>query len=167
MSYSRRQINTVSKSHRMKGIYRRITNAILDSRQPLCSNPNPPPSWNEDLVGARRCAGYHQRGAAIMPEGALPFQYAEEKSSTGMTAMAGLGAYLDMMYLWESVRRHVVMKRGGQGWTDSQMITSLLLLNVVGGESVDDLDVLEGDEGLGGCWGEWRLTVCVAVSEKR
>ncbi len=60
-----------------------------------------------------------------MPQGALPFQYAEERSSTGMTAMAGLGVYLDMMDvsgLWESVRRHVGMKEKGQGWTDAQMI---------------------------------------------
>ena len=45
-----------------------------------------------------------------MPQGVLPFQYAAERSSTGMTAMAGLGVYLDMMAaagLWESVRRHV------------------------------------------------------------
>ena len=45
-----------------------------------------------------------------MPQGVLPFQYAEERSSTDMTAMAGLGVYLDMMAaagLWESVRRHV------------------------------------------------------------
>ena len=42
-----------------------------------------------------------------------------------MTAMAGLGVYLDMMDvsgLWESVRRHVGMKEKGQGWTDAQMI---------------------------------------------
>ena len=41
------------------------------------------------------------------------------------------------------------IKRMSQGWTDIQMITSLVLLNVAGGESVSDLDVLEGDEGLG------------------
>ena len=87
-----------------------------------------------------------------MPQGALPFQYAAERSSTGMTGMAGLGVYLDMMHaagLWESVRRHVGIKEMGQGWTDAQMITSLILLNVAGGESVSDLDVLESDEGLG------------------
>ena len=87
-----------------------------------------------------------------MPQGVLPFQYAAERSSTGMTAMAGLGVYLDMMAaagLWESVRRHVGIKGMSQGWTDIQMITSLVLLNVAGGESVSDLNVLEGDEGLG------------------
>ena len=87
-----------------------------------------------------------------MPQGVLPFQYAAERSSTGMTAMAGAGVYLDMMAaggLWESVRRHVGIKGMSQGWTDIQMITSLVLLNVAGGESVSDLNVLEGDEGLG------------------
>ena len=66
--------------------------------------------------------------------------------------MAGAGVYLDMMVaagLWESVRRHVGIKGMSQGWTDIQMITSLVLLNVAGGESVSDLNVLEGDEGLG------------------
>ena len=87
-----------------------------------------------------------------MPQGVLPFQYAAERSSTGMTAMAGAGVYLDMVAaagLWESVRRHVGIKGMSQGWTDIQMITSLVLLNVAGGESVSDLNVLEGDEGLG------------------
>ena len=87
-----------------------------------------------------------------MPQGVLPFQYARERSSTGMTAMAGLGIYLDMMQvsgLCESVRRHIGLKEKSQGWSDVQMITSLMLLNVAGGESVSDLDVLEGDEGLG------------------
>ena len=66
--------------------------------------------------------------------------------------MAGLGVYLDMMHvsgLWGSVRRHVGMREKGQGWTDPQMIGALVLLNVAGGESMSDLDVLEGDEGLG------------------
>ena len=31
-----------------------------------------------------------------MPQGALPFQYAEENTSTGMTALSGLPAYVDM-----------------------------------------------------------------------
>ena len=31
-----------------------------------------------------------------MPQGALPFQYAEEKGSTGMTALSGLATYLDL-----------------------------------------------------------------------
>ena len=88
-----------------------------------------------------------------MPQGALPFQYAQEKGSTGMTALAGLGAYLDLWQvagLPQSVRRHLGVK-GGQGWTDEQMVTSLVLLNLAGGECVEDLRLLEKDEGLAGC----------------
>ena len=41
-----------------------------------------------------------------------------------------------------------MLRGGGQGWTDSQIITSLILLNLAGGESVMDLEVLEKDAGL-------------------
>ena len=37
----------------------------------------------------------------IMSQGALPFQYAEDRSSPGVTALAGLGAYLE---LWQAAR---------------------------------------------------------------
>ena len=73
-----------------------------------------------------------------MRQGVLPFQYVEERSSTGMMAMAGLGVYLDLFEavgLRESVDRHVGVRREAQGWTDSQVVTSLIVLNLVGGES--------------------------------
>ena len=93
----------------------------------------------------------HQRGAPIMKQGLLPFQYEEERSATGMTALSGLAPYLELMHaagLRSSVERHVGLRECGQGWTDGQMITSLMLLNLVGGESVSDLEVLEKDAGL-------------------
>lgn len=40
------------------------------------------------------------------------------------------------------------MRKGSQGWTDEQMIVSLVLLNPAGGECVDDLRILEADEGF-------------------
>ena len=86
-----------------------------------------------------------------MRQGVLPFQYQEEKASTGMTALAGLPAYLDLMHvsnLRASIDRNVRLRDGGQGWSDSQMITSLALLNLAGGNSVDDLRILERDEGF-------------------
>ena len=63
-----------------------------------------------------------------MPQGALPFQYAEENTSTGMTALSGLPAYVDMAEvsgLVESVRTHMNVKKGDQGWTDAQMVMSV------------------------------------------
>ena len=94
-----------------------------------------------------------------MKQGVLPFQYEEEKSSTGMTALSGLPAYLELAHaagLRSSLEWHVGLRGCGQGWTDIQVLTSLIMLNPVsstgqalaGGESVIDLDVLEEDEGF-------------------
>jgi hypothetical protein len=86
-----------------------------------------------------------------MSQGVLPFKYEEEKHTTGMTALAGLPAYLDLMHvigLSKSVERHLNVRDGGQGWTDAQMIGSLILLNLAGGDCVEDLRKLEKDEGF-------------------
>ena len=74
-----------------------------------------------------------------MKQGVLPFQYEQEKSSTGMTALSGLMIYLELMHasgLRSSAERHVRLRERGQGWTDSQVVISLILLNLAGGESV-------------------------------
>lgn len=86
-----------------------------------------------------------------MKQGILPFQYEEEKKTSGMTALAGLPAYLDLAHvagLWKSIGRHVRLRERSQGWSDSQMVVSLVLLNLSGGECVDDLRILEKDEGF-------------------
>ena len=66
-----------------------------------------------------------------------------------MTSLAGLPVYLDLasiLYLGESISTHLHVKV--QGWTDEQIVMSLILLNLAGGESVDDLRILEADEGF-------------------
>ncbi len=50
--------------------------------------------------------------------------------------------------LYESVRKHIQIREDGQDWADSQLIISLILLNLVGGDCVEDLNVLEADEGF-------------------
>lgn len=86
-----------------------------------------------------------------MAQGLLPFQYEIEKSSGGMTALGGLPTYLELSHLM-GLRRlisdHVRARQGNQGWTDDQMIMALVLLNLAGGDCVDDLRLLEGDEGF-------------------
>jgi len=82
----------------------------------------------------------------MMPQGVLPFQYQEEKFSNGMTALAGLPAYLDLAYvasLSQSIQRHVRLREGKPGWSDAQMVTALVLLNLAGGDAVEDLEILE------------------------
>ena len=86
-----------------------------------------------------------------MRQGLLAFQYEQEKGSTGMTGLSGLITYVELMDaagLRSSVERHVGLRECGQGWTDSQIITSLILLNLAGGESMMDMEVLEKDAGL-------------------
>ncbi len=86
-----------------------------------------------------------------MPQGVLPFKYDVEHKTTGMTALAGLPAYLDLAHvlrLADAADRHIGVRCGGQGWTDGQLVTALILLNLAGGDRVQDVKTLEADEGF-------------------
>jgi len=87
-----------------------------------------------------------------MAQGVLPFQYKEQVQNSGMTALGGLPAYLDLAQaagLRDAIRRHLQIRdAGGQGWNDEQIVMSLVLLNLVGGDCVADLERLEADAGL-------------------
>ena len=75
-----------------------------------------------------------------MAQGVLGFKYEAEKHDTGMTGMAGLPVYLDLMHamgLPELIGSHLQVKQ--RGWTDAQMVLSLMLLNMAGGDCVEDL----------------------------
>ena len=59
-----------------------------------------------------------------MAQSVLPFKYESEKKTTGMTALAGLPVYLDLARvagLSKSIEKHLKVRKGGQGWTDSQI----------------------------------------------
>ena len=84
-----------------------------------------------------------------MSQGLLPYKYEEETTASGMTSLVGLPIYLDLasvLNLGESITRHLRIKI--QGWTDEQIVMALILLNLAGGDSVDDLKILESDEGF-------------------
>ena len=86
----------------------------------------------------------------MMAQGVLSFQYEAEKCNSGMTALAGLGVYLDLIRvcgLPAAVGRHV-KAAGEQGWLDVQMIVALMALNLAGGERVEDVERLEADNGF-------------------
>jgi len=87
-----------------------------------------------------------------MAKNLLPFEYEVDPVNSGQTALAGLPAYLDLAAvcgLTDSIRQHLTVNSNKQqGWTDEQIVMSLVLLNLAGGESVDDLKILEGDEGF-------------------
>jgi len=84
-----------------------------------------------------------------MSQGVLRFKYEEEKHATGMTGLAGLPLYLDLMQamrLPDIIGCHLQVKQ--RGWTDAQMLVSLMLLNMAGGDCVEDLGKVQKDEGF-------------------
>jgi hypothetical protein len=86
-----------------------------------------------------------------MAQGILPFKYEVEKQESGMTALGGLATYLDLAHasgLWRSIDRHIKVRAGEQGWTDSEVVMSLIMLNLAGGDCVEDVDRLQADEGF-------------------
>jgi hypothetical protein len=103
-----------------------------------------------------------------MTQGVLPFKYEEEKKEFGLTSFGGLFVYFDLfrkLNLKNIVNRHLKAKAEKQGWSDYQQVLSLLLLNLCGCESVDDIEYLESDSGLRrllknldlqGAWGRHR-----------
>jgi hypothetical protein len=87
----------------------------------------------------------------MMTQGELAFKYEVDHQGAGMTGMGGIGTYLDLACrsgMLRSIERHVEVRKGGQGWTDAEHILSLAMLNLVGGDCVEDVQRLESDEGF-------------------
>jgi Transposase DDE domain group 1 len=86
----------------------------------------------------------------MLPQGVLGFQYEADRSSSGLTSLAGLPLYLDLIEaigLGAAIRQHVHVA-GSQGWLDIQMVLALIFLNLAGGDCVEDLERLEQDSGF-------------------
>lgn len=85
-----------------------------------------------------------------MTQMTLPFKYEKEPTSSDVTALAGLPLYIELLHnlCFHRVVDHCVALRSTQGWTDSEMVQSLVLLNLAGGTAVDDITILEADAGL-------------------
>ena len=90
-----------------------------------------------------------------MSQGLLPFEYVRESRKSGGTALAGMPLYLELACatgLWSSVRERVRVCSEEQGWTDEQMVMAAVMLNLAGGDCVDDLRVLQSDDGFCRAW---------------
>ena len=86
----------------------------------------------------------------MLPQGLLDFQYEADSSSHGLTSLAGLPLYLDMIKasgLDAAIQRHVRVA-GRQGWLDIQMVLAVIFLNLAGGDCVEDIERLEQDGGF-------------------
>lgn len=86
-----------------------------------------------------------------MAQKVLPYEYEIEDGKSGLTSFGGLPTYLDLASatgLLGSIDKHLKIRTEGQGWTDRQIVLSLIVLNLAGGDCVDDIEKLEGDEGF-------------------
>lgn len=84
----------------------------------------------------------------MMTQELLPFQYQIDETHKG-TSLAGLPLFLEMANisgLTQQIVRDLSIKE--QGWADSQILLSLMMLNLSGGDCVDDIERLESDPGM-------------------
>ncbi len=84
-------------------------------------------------------------------QGVLSYRIERESARANLTGLAGLGPYLDLAWASGLVRSVYdnLNVCGEQGWTDHQIVMAVVLLNLAGGDCVDDLDRLNADEGFG------------------
>ena len=80
----------------------------------------------------------------------IPIKLEVDPTNCLTTAYAGIMPYLD---LWNALQMPITIDSalsicGEQGWIDRQMIQSLVLLNLIGGDCVTDIEKLEADLGL-------------------
>jgi hypothetical protein len=82
----------------------------------------------------------------------LPFKYEEETKNSGMTALAGLPLYLELLH---SLNIPAIMRKNldsgaheNTAWNNSDILIALILLNLAGGDHVQDLRILEKDAGF-------------------
>jgi hypothetical protein len=85
----------------------------------------------------------------MITQGLLPFHYQNDPTAPQLTSFSGLPLYIDLAIasgLCTEIASQLQTK--AQGWTDLQIILSLLMLNISGGDCVEDITRLEQDRGL-------------------
>jgi len=78
----------------------------------------------------------------------LEYTIANEKQGT---RFAGLPVFFELglvLGIKESVEKHIPCRRECDGWKAWEIIIALILLNLAGGEHIEDIEVLERDRGL-------------------
>lgn len=87
----------------------------------------------------------------MVTQGTLSFKYDVQKKFKGTTQFAGLAIFVEFIFvtgLHKSIQKHICARTNTQGYTDFQMIFSLLLLNLAGGKCVEHINAFEQDNGL-------------------
>lgn len=95
---------------------------------------------------------YHQRGENSMRHNLLPYKYEATKKSSEVINHAGLPVIFDLLHKlrFDMALRHNLDNDCHDGclWRPSDIVTNLLMLNLVGGDSVDDLRQFRDNPGM-------------------
>lgn len=78
------------------------------------------------------------------------FQYQIENKESTLTAHAGMGLVIGLFHglgLDKSLNDHLAL-RPHRGYSDADQVLTMICANILGGDSVDAVDLLEGDGGL-------------------
>ena len=84
-------------------------------------------------------------------EGKRPFEYGWEPAQETLTAYAGIPLFVRAarsFVLAGSVARHLRLKQRQRGFDEAAYVESLLVLNALGGDCLEDFDRLREDAGL-------------------
>ena len=87
----------------------------------------------------------------MVSQGVLPYIYEAERHTGGATALGGLPAYADLLWALgvpDSIQRNVRVRRRRSGWSERELVGALVLLQLAGGEGVEDIRTLGSDEGF-------------------
>jgi Transposase DDE domain group 1 len=85
-------------------------------------------------------------------EGELPFEYDWEPAAEVLTAYAGLPLFVRALRSFNvpgSVKQHLHLKQRQRGFDEATYVESVLVLNALGGDCLEDFDRLREDAGLG------------------
>ena len=84
-------------------------------------------------------------------EGELPFEYDWEPAAEVLTAYAGLPLFVRALRSFNvpgSVQQHLHLTQRQRGFDEATYVESLLVLNALGGDCLEDFDRLREDAGL-------------------
>lgn len=85
------------------------------------------------------------------PQGILPFEYDTAGEVDEVTGRGGLPLVLETLRALEvdkAVAEHVHIRKRDSGFSEAEHVEALVLLLAAGGECLDDMRILGGDQGL-------------------
>lgn len=95
--------------------------------------------------------GLRDRKRKNEPQGLLPFQYDPTGEIDEVTGRGGLPLVLETfraLELEKAVAEHVRIRKRDSGFSEAEHVEALVLLLAAGGECLDDMTILGGDQGL-------------------